>query len=64
MLVGYASVKPTTLEGAEQDALAYNNGKGGLQSLAASSAITRQEPVASASRGFDRADVGLRSRVR
>ena len=40
VLVRYAVVQPTTLEGTEWDALAYNNGKGGLQSLAASSAIT------------------------
>ena len=40
MLVRYAVVQPTTLEGTEWDALAYNNGKGALQSLAASSAIT------------------------
>ena len=49
VLVRYAVVQPTTLEGTEWDALAYNNGKGGLQSLAASSAITatfgvRREP--------------------
>jgi heat shock protein HslJ len=40
VLVRYAVVQPTTLVGTEWDALAYNNGKGGLQSLAASSAIT------------------------
>ena len=40
VLVRYAVVQPATLEGTEWDALAYNNGKGGLQSLAASSAIT------------------------
>ena len=40
VLIRYAVVQPTTLEGTEWDALAYNNGKGGLQSLAASSAIT------------------------
>jgi heat shock protein HslJ len=40
VLVRYAVVQPTKLEGTEWDALAYNNGKGGLQSLAASSAIT------------------------
>jgi heat shock protein HslJ len=40
VLVRYAVVQPTTLEGTEWDALAYNNGKGGLQSLAPSSAIT------------------------
>ena len=39
-LVGYAVVQPTTLEGTECDALAYNNSKDGLRSLAASSAIT------------------------
>ena len=39
-LVRYAVVQPTTLTGTEWDALAYNNGKGALQSLAASSAIT------------------------
>ncbi len=39
-LVRYAVVQPTTLEGTEWDALAYNNGKGALQGLAASSAIT------------------------
>ena len=39
-LVRYAVVQPIALEGTEWDALAYNNGKGGLQSLAKSSAIT------------------------
>lgn len=39
-LVRYAVVQPTTLAGTEWDALAYNNGKGALQGLAASSAIT------------------------
>jgi len=39
-LVRYAVVQPTTLEGTEWDALAYNNGRGALQSLAAASAIT------------------------
>jgi len=39
-LVRYAVVQPVTLEGAAWDALAYNNGKGALQSLAADSAIT------------------------
>jgi heat shock protein HslJ len=39
-LVRYAVVQPTALEGTEWDALAYNNGKGALQSLAKSSAIT------------------------
>ena len=40
VLVRYAVVQPRTLEGTEWDALAYNNGKGALQSLAESSAIT------------------------
>lgn len=40
VLVRCAVVQPTVLEGTEWDALAYNNGKGALQSLAASSAIT------------------------
>jgi len=40
VLVRYAVAQPTALEGTEWDALAYNNGKGALQSLAASSAIT------------------------
>ena len=39
-LVRYAVVQPTALEGTEWEALAYNNGKGALQGLAASSAIT------------------------
>jgi len=39
-LVRYAAVEPVTLEGTEWDALAYNNGKGALQSLAADSAVT------------------------
>jgi heat shock protein HslJ len=39
-LVRYAVVQPTALEGTEWDALAYNNGKGALQGLVASSAIT------------------------
>lgn len=39
-LVKYVAVKPATLTGTEWDAIAYNNGRGGLQSLAASSAIT------------------------
>jgi heat shock protein HslJ len=39
-LVRYTVVQPTTLEGTAWDALAYNNGKGALESLAASSAIT------------------------
>jgi heat shock protein HslJ len=40
LLVRYAVVQPTALEGTEWAALAYNNGRGGLESLAASSAIT------------------------
>ena len=40
VLVRYAVVQPTALEGTTWDALAYNNGKGALQGLAASSAIT------------------------
>ena len=39
-LVRYAVAQPTALEGTEWDALAYNNGRGGLQSPAKSSAIT------------------------
>jgi heat shock protein HslJ len=39
-LVKYEAVEPMTLTGAEWSALAYNNGKGALQSLAASSSIT------------------------
>jgi heat shock protein HslJ len=39
-LVRYAVVQPTALEGTEWNALAYNNGKGALQGLVASSAIT------------------------
>lgn len=39
-LVRYTAVEPVTLEGTEWDALAYNNGKGALQSLAANSGIT------------------------
>jgi heat shock protein HslJ len=39
-LVRYTVVQPTALEGTEWDALAYNNGKGALQGLIASSAIT------------------------
>ena len=42
VLVRYSVVQPTALEGTEWDALAYNNGKGALQSLAASSAITAE----------------------
>jgi heat shock protein HslJ len=40
VLVKYQAVEPTKLTGTEWQALAYNNGKGGLQSLAADSAIT------------------------
>ncbi len=40
VLVKYEAVEPTNLTGTEWQALAYNNGKGGLQSLAADSAIT------------------------
>jgi heat shock protein HslJ len=40
VLVRYAVAQPTMLEGTEWEALAYNNGKGALQSLAAASAIT------------------------
>jgi heat shock protein HslJ len=40
MLVRYVAVQPTTLVGTEWDATMYNNGRGGLQSLAASSTIT------------------------
>ncbi len=39
-LVKYEAVEPTTLTGTEWSAVAYNNGKDALQSLAASSAIT------------------------
>ncbi len=39
-LVRYAVLEPTALEGTEWQALAYNNGKGALQSLAADSEIT------------------------
>jgi heat shock protein HslJ len=41
-LVAYIAVKPTTLEGTQWEATMYNNGQGGLQSLAASSSITAQ----------------------
>ncbi len=40
VLVKYEAVEPTKLTGTEWQAIAYNNGKGGLQSLAADSAIT------------------------
>lgn len=39
-LVRYAVLEPTALEGTEWQALAYNNGKGALQSLTADSEIT------------------------
>jgi heat shock protein HslJ len=39
-LVRYAVLEPTALEGTDWQALAYNNGKGALQSLAADSEIT------------------------
>ena len=39
-LIQYTAVQPTKLTGTEWNAIAYNNGKGGLQSLAASSTIT------------------------
>ena len=39
-LVAYTVVQPTALEGTEWDALAYNNGKDALVSLAAGSSIT------------------------
>jgi len=39
-LVAYSAVQPTTLEGTQWNATMYNNGRGALQSLAASSAIT------------------------
>ena len=39
-LVRYSVVEPTKLVGTEWDATMYNNGRGALQSLAASSAIT------------------------
>ena len=40
VLVKYDAVEPTPLTGTEWQATAYNNGKGGLQSLAADSMIT------------------------
>jgi len=40
MLVKYQAVTPTALTGTEWQALAYNNGKGGLQGLEADSTIT------------------------
>lgn len=40
ILVKYSAVTPTKLTGTQWEALAYNNGKGGLQSLAATSTIT------------------------
>jgi heat shock protein HslJ len=40
VLVKYGVVQPTPLTGTEWRATAYNNGKGGLESLAADSAIT------------------------
>lgn len=39
-LVKYAVVAPTALKGTQWVAVAYNNGKGGLESVAASSVIT------------------------
>jgi heat shock protein HslJ len=39
-LVRYVVVQPTALQGTEWDALAYNNGKGALESIAAGSRIT------------------------
>jgi heat shock protein HslJ len=39
-LVKYEVIQPTSLTGTEWQALAYNNGKGALQSLAADSVIT------------------------
>jgi heat shock protein HslJ len=39
-LVKYEAVEPTALTGTEWQAVAYNNGKGALQSLAADSTIT------------------------
>jgi heat shock protein HslJ len=39
-LVKYEAVQPTSLASTEWQAIAYNNGKGGLQSLAVDSAIT------------------------
>ena len=40
VLVKYEAVEPTALTGTEWQALAYNNGKDALQSLAADSTIT------------------------
>jgi heat shock protein HslJ len=40
VLVTYQLVEPTPLTGTEWQATAYNNGRGGLQSLAADSTIT------------------------
>ena len=40
VLIKYDAVEPTPLTGTEWQATAYNNGKGGLQSLAADSVIT------------------------
>lgn len=40
VLVRYTVLEPTALEGTEWQALAYNNGKGGLQSVAADGEIT------------------------
>ncbi len=40
VLVRYAVLEPTVLEGTEWQALAYNNGKGGLQSPAADGEMT------------------------
>lgn len=40
VLAKYAAVQPRTLTGTEWDAIAYNNGRDALQSLAASSVIT------------------------
>jgi heat shock protein HslJ len=39
-LVSYAAVQPTTLTGTEWDATMFNNGRGGLEGIAASSTIT------------------------
>lgn len=40
LLVKYEAVQPTALTGTEWQALAYNNGKGGLQSVVANSTVT------------------------
>lgn len=40
VVVRYKAVQPIALQGTEWKALAYNNGKGGLQSIVAGSAIT------------------------